>query len=534
MVPQTLVRLALLSVSDKTGIADFARRLAERGVVLVSTGGTAERLREAGLEVRGVADVTGAPEILDGRVKTLHPKIHGGILARRERPEDMATLAREGIEAFDLVVANLYPFERTIEAGAGFAQAVENIDIGGPAMIRAAAKNHESVLVVVDPADYDAVIEAIDAGAAPPALRRRLALTAFARTSAYDAAITTWLQSAAGSGDEPAPRHLRLAGERSMALRYGENPHQKAALYTLGAPRPGVAGARQLQGKPLSYNNLQDADAAFELVAEFDGPSCAIIKHTNPCGVASAATLALAHERALAADPVSAFGGVVAFNTEIDGATARALTDIFTEVVIAPAASEEARAVIATKPALRLLTTGGLPERTAGGMVYRSIAGGLLAQERDAGTIGAEGLTTVTRREPDEAELESLLFAWKVCKHVRSNAIVVASGTATLGVGCGQTSRVDAVTAALRRMKGRIGGPIEDRREGRIDESRPGAPVLASDAFFPFADGLNQAAEAGVRAVIQPGGSIKDAEVIAAADAADVAMVFTGRRHFRH
>ena len=518
-MPQTLVRLALLSVSDKTGIADFARRLAERGVVLVSTGGTAERLREAGLEVRGVADVTGAPEILDGRVKTLHPKIHGGILARRERPEDMATLAREGIEAFDLVVANLYPFERTIEAGAGFAQAVENIDIGGPAMIRAAAKNHESVLVVVDPADYDAVIEAIDAGAAPPALRRRLALTAFARTSAYDAAITTWLQSAAGSGDEPAPRHLRLAGERSMALRYGENPHQKAALYTLGAPRPGVAGARQLQGKPLSYNNLQDADAAFELVAEFEAPACAIIKHTNPCGVATAASPVDAYRLALESDSVSAFGGIIALNRELDGETAEEVSKIFTEVVIAPAATEDARAIMAGKPNLRLLLTGSMPDRKEARWTMKSIAGGILAQEQDLLTLEAGDLRCVTGREPTDDETGAMLFAWKVCKHVRSNAIVIGAGTRTLGVGCGQTSRVDAVELAVRKADA-------TRIEGRR--------VLASDAFFPFPDGLEAAIRAGVKAVIQPGGSRNDDAVIEAADRAGIAMLFTGCRHFRH
>ncbi|MEZ5846760.1 MAG: bifunctional phosphoribosylaminoimidazolecarboxamide formyltransferase/IMP cyclohydrolase [Geminicoccaceae bacterium] len=510
------VRRALLSVSDKSGIVDFARRLAERGVELISTGGTAAALADAGLAVTRVADVTGQKEILGGRVKTLHPKIHGGLLARRTVQADMTTLGEEGIGGIDLLAVNLYPFERTVAGGAGFDEAVENIDIGGPAMIRAAAKNHESVLVLVDPADYDEVIAAIAAGEVSPSLRRRLALKAFARTAAYDAAIATWLETQTG---EAVPEHLRIAGDLGAALRYGENPHQKAALYRTADSRPGVARAEQLQGKELSYNNLQDADAAFELVAEFEAPACAIIKHTNPCGVATAASPADAYRLALESDPVSAFGGIIALNRELDGETAEEVSKIFTEVVIAPAATEDARAIMAGKPNLRLLLTGSMPDRRQARWTMKSIAGGILAQEQDLLTLEAGDLRCVTGREPTDDETAAMLFAWKVCKHVRSNAIVIGAGTRTLGVGCGQTSRVDAVELAVRKADA-------TRIEGRR--------VLASDAFFPFPDGLEAAIRAGVKAVIQPGGSRNDDAVIEAADRAGIAMLFTGCRHFRH
>ncbi|MEZ5835539.1 MAG: bifunctional phosphoribosylaminoimidazolecarboxamide formyltransferase/IMP cyclohydrolase [Geminicoccaceae bacterium] len=513
---QSPVRRALLSVSDKSGIVELGRRLVERDVELISTGGTARTLGDAGLPVTRVADVTGQREILGGRVKTLHPRVHGGLLARKDLDSDMATLSQEGIGTIDLLVVNLYPFEQAITSGADFATAIENIDIGGPAMIRAAAKNHESVLVAVDPADYDEIIAAIDSGMATVELRRRLALKAFARTSAYDSAIAAWLDSACGTG---IPGHVRIAGDLALALRYGENPHQRAALYHSADRRPGVATATQLQGKELSYNNLQDADAAFELVAEFDGPGCAIIKHTNPCGAATASTLADAYRQALASDPVSAFGGIIALNDELDEETAREVSKIFTEVVIAPAASEAARAVMAAKPNLRLLVTGTMPRSGESRWSLKTIAGGILAQEQDTAMIATADLRCVTRREPTAAEREALLFAWKVVKHVRSNAIVIGQGKRTLGVGCGQTSRVDAVELAVKKARATgVGGDY----------------VLASDAFFPFADGIEAAIAAGITAVIQPGGSKNDAEVIAAADKAGVAMLFTGYRHFRH
>lgn len=508
------VRRALLSVSDKTGITDFAKALSDRGVEIVSTGGTAKAIAEAGIPVTKVADVTGSREILEGRVKTLHPRIHGGLLARKDRADDMATLAEEGIETIDLLAVNLYPFEATIAGGADFATAIENIDIGGPAMIRASAKNHESVLVLTDPADYPAVIEVIDAGEALPALRRRLAQKAFALTARYDAAIQTWL---AAQSDVDA-QDVHLIGRHAQSLRYGENPHQSADLYLTAERRPGVAQATQHQGKPLSYNNLQDADAAFELVAEFERPTVAIIKHTNPCGAATAETLGDAYREALAADPTSAFGGIVAMNRALDGETAAEIVKIFTEVVIAPGASDDAIATMAAKPNLRLLTTDGLPDRAQGGRMVRSIAGGLLAQDRDQAMAAPVEWKVVTKKAPSEAQRAALLFAWRVCKHTRSNAITIASGERLVGSGCGQTSRVDAVKLAAAQAQA----------SGTSDL------VLASDAFFPFPDGLELAIEGGVQAVIQPGGSMKDDSVIATADAAGIAMVFTGQRHFRH
>ncbi|MFZ5750714.1 MAG: bifunctional phosphoribosylaminoimidazolecarboxamide formyltransferase/IMP cyclohydrolase [Pseudomonadota bacterium] len=522
------LRRALVSVSDKTGLLDLAQALAARGVELLSTGGTAGMLRDAGLAVRDVADLTGFPEMMDGRVKTLHPKVHGGLLALRDNADHAAAMAAHGIAPIDLLIVNLYPFEETVASGADEATTVENIDIGGPAMIRAAAKNHAYVSVLTDPADYDALIAELDGqgGRTRLSFRRQLAQRAFARTAAYDAAVSTWMAAAIG---ETAPRHRAFAGRLAQTLRYGENPHQRAAFYTDGSGRPGVATARQWQGKELSYNNINDTDAAFELVAEFgtDAPACAIIKHANPCGVARGATLLDAYRRAYDCDRTSAFGGIVALNRPLDAATAEEIAQIFTEVVIAPEADAAARAVFAAKKNLRLLTTGALPDPRAPGLAFRQVAGGFLVQDRDNGHVGRADLTVVTKRAPTEAELDDLLFAWTVAKHVKSNAIVYAKDGATVGVGAGQMSRVDSTRIAARKA--------EDMAEALgLPQSPAKGSVVASDAFFPFPDGLLAAAEAGATAVIQPGGSMRDAEVIAAADAAGLAMVFTGMRHFRH
>ena len=519
---------ALISVSDKTGLLDFARALAARGVELLSTGGTAKALREAGLSVRDVAEVTGFPEMMDGRVKTLHPKVHGGLLALRDNEEHLVAMQAHGIEPIDLLVVNLYPFEATVAKGAAYEDCIENIDIGGPAMIRAAAKNHAFVSVVVDVEDYAAVLAELDAHDDRTSLgfRQRLAQTAYARTAAYDAAVSTWMAGAIG---EEAPRRRAFAGTLAQTLRYGENPHQAAAFYTDGTGRPGVATAKQWQGKELSYNNINDTDAAFELVAEFgtEVPACAIIKHANPCGVATGSSLLEAYGRAYDCDRTSAFGGIVALNRPLDVATAEEICKIFTEVVIAPEADEAARAVFAAKKNLRLLTTGALPDPAAPILSFRQVAGGFLVQGKDNGRIAAADLRVVTRRAPSEAELEDLLFAWKVAKHVKSNAIVYVKDRATVGVGAGQMSRVDSTRIAARKA--------EDMAEalGLAQPLTKGC-VVASDAFFPFPDGLLTAAEAGATAVIQPGGSMRDAEVIAAADAAGLAMIFTGMRHFRH
>ncbi len=504
---------ALLSVSDKTGLADLATALARHGVELISTGGTARNLREAGLEVEDVATLTGQPEILDGRVKTLQPKIHGGILARRDDPAHMATLAEHGIAPIDLVVVNLYPFAATLASGADFATCIENIDIGGPAMIRAAAKNHGHVAIVTDPADYARIDEALAAGGIERDLRLELARKAFAHTAAYDAAIANWL----GAADLPDP--LLVAAPLVQTLRYGENPHQAAALYRFEQGRPGVASGRQLQGKELSYNNLQDADAAVELVASFDRPAVAVIKHTNPCGVAVAATLAEAWTRALAADPVSAFGGIVALNRTVDAATAEGLASLFLEVVVAPGFSEDARGILAQKSNLRLLTLDRLPGSGDAMLDLKTVAGGLLVQARDTATSDPAGWTCPTVRAPSAAERAGLVFAWQVVRQVRSNAIVIARGETTCGIGAGQTSRVGAVELAARQAAAQPGeGPL----------------VTASDAFFPFADGIERAAAAGVTAIVQPGGSVRDQEVIDACDHHGIAMLLTERRHFRH
>lgn len=507
------IQRALISVSDKTGLVELGRALAAAGVEILSTGGSARALREAGIAVVEVADYTGVPEMLDGRVKTLVPKIHGGLLGRRDLPEHLAQMQRHDIPPIDLLAVNLYPFEETVAKGADFETCVENIDIGGPALIRAAAKNHDSVAVLTSPAQYDDLIAALAAGGTTLEQRRCLAAAAYARTAAYDAAISAWFAQQTG---EMFPAHLALAGARQQMLRYGENPHQSAAFYRTGN-RPGVATARQLQGKELSYNNINDTDAAFECVAEFDRPAVVIVKHANPCGVALGADLAEAWDRALDCDPVSAFGGIIAVNRPLDVAAAEKMASIFSEVIIAPDAAPDAVELLARKKNLRLLLTGGLPDPAEPGLAWRSVAGGFLAQTRDAGRIGRDDLKVVTQRAPTNAEFADLLFAFRVAKHVKSNAIIYAKAGATTGIGAGQMSRVDSSRIAAQK-----GG-----------EKIPGS-VVASDAFFPFADGLVAAIEAGATAVIQPGGSIRDNEVIEAADAAGIAMVFTGMRHFRH
>ncbi len=515
------IRRALISVSDKAGLVPLAQALAAHGAELLSTGGSARALRDAGVAVREVAEHTGFPEILDGRVKTLVPQIHGGILGRRDRPEHLAQMREHGIAPIDLVCVNLYPFEATVAAGAPPDACVENIDIGGPALIRAAAKNFDGVAVLTDPAQYADLIAELAHGGTTHALRLRLAGEGYARTAAYDAAIAAWF-----ARDTPFPPRLIVSGTLRQTLRYGENPHQQAAFYVNGA-RPGIATATQVQGKELSYNNLNDTDAAFECVAEFGGPAIAIIKHANPCGVATAATLAEAWDLALRCDPVSAFGGIVAVNRPLDGPTAERIAAIFTEVIVAPDADDAARMVLARKRNLRLLLTGGLPDPAAPGTVIRGVSGGFLAQSRDAGRIGAADLRAVTRRAPTAHELSDLLFAFRVCKHVKSNAIVYARDGATTGIGAGQMSRVDS--ARIAAWKG-----AEAAKAAGLPAPLTVGSVVASDAFFPFADGLEAAIAAGATAVIQPGGSVRDAEVTAAADAAGVAMVLTGMRHFRH
>jgi phosphoribosylaminoimidazolecarboxamide formyltransferase/IMP cyclohydrolase len=519
---------ALISVSDKSGLLDLARALAAQGVELISTGGTSGMLRAAGLTVRDVSDVTGFPEMMDGRVKTLHPNVHGGLLALRDDDEHLVAMAAHGIEPIDLLVVNLYPFEETVARGADHATCIENIDIGGPAMIRAASKNHRFVTVITDPQDYAGLLDQMKAhdGATTMAFRQKLALTAYSRTAAYDSAVSNWL---AGEIKESTPRYRTFAGKLAQGLRYGENPHQAAAFYNDGSRRDGVATARQWQGKELSYNNINDTDAAFELVAEFAGeaPACAIIKHANPCGVARGATLAEAYARAYDCDRTSAFGGIVALNQPLDAATAESIVEIFTEVVIAPGASDEAKAIFATKKNLRLLTTAALPDPKAKGLAFKQVAGGFLVQDRDAGFVLPRDLKVVTKRAPTDAELADLLFAWTVAKHVKSNAIIYVKDGATVGVGAGQMSRVDSTRIAARKS-------LDMAQALGLTAPLTQGSVVASDAFFPFSDGLLAAAEAGATAIIQPGGSMRDDEVIAAADAAGLAMVFTGMRHFRH
>ena len=525
--PGRPVARALVSVSDKTGLEEFASSLARRGVAILSTGGTARILREAGIAVTDVSDHTGFPEIMDGRVKTLHPAVHGGILARRDDAGHRAAMETHGIAGIDLVVVNLYPFEEAVRDGAALDACIETIDIGGPAMIRAAAKNHEDVTVVVQPSDYAAVTEEMEAlgGATSLPLRRRLAATAFARTAAYDAAIARRL--AAEAKDDPLPPRFVFGGSRSRVLRYGENPHQSAALYVDPTAPPGVAQAALIQGKEPSYNNLADADAAYGLVREFGPPAIAIIKHGNPCGVGLGGTLAEAYEKARACDPVSAFGGVVSANRPLDGATARAIAGLFTEVVVAPEADEEARAALSAKAGLRLLLTGASVDDRGERLMVRTLDDGFLVQTTDTARATPQSLKTVTKRAPTEQECSDLLFAFTVAKHVKSNAIVYAREGATVGIGAGQMSRVDSSRIAAQKAADASAAAGEDR-------SRAEGCVVASDAFFPFADGLLAAASAGATAVIQPGGSRRDDEVIAAADEQGLAMVFTGLRHFRH
>lgn len=519
---------ALLSVSDKTGLVDFAQALDRAKVALVSTGGTHRALTEAGLKASDISSLTGFPEMMDGRVKTLHPKVHGGILAVRDDKAHAASMKEHSIPAIDLVVVNLYPFEQTVAKGAKFDDCVENIDIGGPALLRAAAKNHNDVAVVVDPADYERVVAEIKMhGGTTLELRRALAAKAFARSSAYDSAIANWF---AGELKEAAPVWRSIGGKLIETLRYGENPHQNAAFYKTPSLRPGVASARQVQGKALSYNNINDTDAAYECVAEFDPKrtaAVAIIKHANPCGVAEGKSLADAYRKALACDAVSAFGGIIALNRPLDAEAARAMEEIFTEVIIAPGASQEAIDIIGAKKNLRLLLADSLPDPREKGLNYKSVAGGLLVQSRDNAVIDDRELKVVTKRKPTAAELADLQFAFRVAKHVKSNTIVYAKDGATVGIGAGQMSRVDASRIAVRKAE-------DAAKAAGLAEPLTKGSVVASDAFFPFADGLLVAIEAGATAVIQPGGSVRDEEVIAAANQNNIAMVFTGVRHFRH
>jgi phosphoribosylaminoimidazolecarboxamide formyltransferase/IMP cyclohydrolase len=518
---------ALISVSDKTGLVEAAKALHARGVELVSTGGTKAAIAAAGIPVLDVSDITGFPEMMDGRVKTLHPKVHGGLLGVREAPSHAAAMAEHGIAGIDILYVNLYPFEKTVAGGADFDTSIENIDIGGPAMIRSAAKNHAYVCVCTAPGDLEAVLGALEQeGSTSLALRRELAARAFARTAAYDAAISTWFAAQVG---QTFPARKSIAGALVQEMRYGENPHQAAALYATAEQRPGVVTARQLQGKPLSYNNIADTDAAVELVAEFAGdtPAAVIIKHANPCGVALGSSLEEAYRRALQCDPVSAFGGIVALNRRLDAATARAIVEIFTEVVVAPEADEDAVKVFEAKKNLRLLLTGGLPDPASAGETFRSVAGGFLVQSRDAARVAASDLKIVTRRQPTPTEIQDMLFAFKVAKHVKSNAIVFAKDGQSAGIGAGQMNRRDSARIAAIRAG-------EAAETAGLPASLAQGSACASDAFFPFPDGLIQAIEAGATAVIQPGGSVNDDKVIAAADERGVTMAFTGVRVFRH
>jgi phosphoribosylaminoimidazolecarboxamide formyltransferase / IMP cyclohydrolase len=528
------VTRALLSVSDKTGLIEFARALAGHGVDLVSTGGTAKAIAAAGLKVTDVSDLTGFPEMMDGRVKTLHPKVHGGLLAIRGNAEHVQAMKDHGIAPIDLLVVNLYPFEATVDKGAGFEECIENIDIGGPAMIRAAAKNHDDVVVIVDPEDYKMLTFLLDAhgGTTTLDVRRHYAAKAYARTAAYDAAISNWFAEQLADPRTPRnpPAWRAFGGQLIQALRYGENPHQEAAFYRTPDRRPGVATARQLQGRELSYNNINDTDAAYECIAEFDAKrtaACVIVKHANPCGAAEGADLVSAYRKALACDSTSAYGGIVALNRTLDADAARAITEIFTEVIIAPDATEEAIAIVAARRNLRLLLAGGLPDPRAAGLTAKTVAGGLLVQSRDNAVVDDMTLKVATRRAPTDAEMRDLKFAFRVAKHVKSNTIVYARDLATVGIGAGQMSRVDSARIAARKAQ-------DAADELKLAEPMTKGSVVASDAFFPFADGLLVAIEAGATAVIQPGGSVRDDEVIKAADENGIAMVFTGVRHFRH
>jgi phosphoribosylaminoimidazolecarboxamide formyltransferase/IMP cyclohydrolase len=526
--PRRVTR-ALLSVSDKSGLIEFARALAGHGVDLVSTGGTAKAIADAGLKVTDVSNLTGFPEMMDGRVKTLHPKVHGGLLAIRDNADHAKSMKDHGIAPIDLLVVNLYPFEATVDRGASEEDCIENIDIGGPAMIRAAAKNHDDVAVVVEASDYQAVLDELAAnnGATTLSLRKRLAAKAYARTAAYDAAISNWF---ADRLKIEAPDFRAIGGKLIQALRYGENPHQQASFYKTPDQRFGVATARQLQGKELSYNNINDTDAAYECIAEFDAKrtaACVIVKHANPCGVAEGRDLAEAYRKALACDSTSAYGGIIAFNRTLDADAANAVAGIFTEVIIAPDATDEAIAIIGKRKNLRLLLAGGLPDPRAAGLTAKTVAGGLLVQSRDNAVVDDMTLKTVTKRAPTEAELRDLRFAFRVAKHVKSNTIIYAKDLATVGIGAGQMSRVDSARIAARKAE-------DAAKELKLAAPMTKGSVVASDAFFPFADGLLVAIEAGATAVIQPGGSMRDDEVIKAADEHGIAMVMTGTRHFKH
>ncbi|WP_458758829.1 bifunctional phosphoribosylaminoimidazolecarboxamide formyltransferase/IMP cyclohydrolase [Afipia sp. TerB] len=526
--PRRVIR-ALLSVSDKSGLIEFARALAGHGVDLVSTGGTAKAIADAGLKVTDVSDLTGFPEMMDGRVKTLHPKVHGGLLAIRDNADHAKAMKDHGIAPIDLLVVNLYPFEATVDKGASEEDCIENIDIGGPAMIRAAAKNHDDVAVVVEASDYQAVLDELAAndGATTLSLRKRLAAKAYARTAAYDAAISNWF---ADQLKIEAPDFRAVGGKLIQALRYGENPHQQASFYKTPDRRFGVATARQLQGKELSYNNINDTDAAYECIAEFDArrtAACVIVKHANPCGVAEGTDLAEAYRKALACDSTSAYGGIIAFNRTLDADAANAVAGIFTEVIIAPDATDEAIAIIGKRKNLRLLLAGGLPDPRALGLTAKTVAGGLLVQSRDNAVVDDMTLKTVTKRAPTDAELRDLRFAFRVAKHVKSNTIIYAKDLATVGIGAGQMSRVDSARIAARKAE-------DAAKELKLAAPMTKGSVVASDAFFPFADGLLVAIEAGATAVIQPGGSMRDDEVIKAADEHGIAMVLTGTRHFKH
>jgi len=526
--PRRIAR-ALLSVSDKTGLIEFARALAGHGVELISTGGTAKAIAAAGLTVKDVSDLTGFPEMMDGRVKTLHPKVHGGLLAIRDNKQHAEAMKTHGIAPIDLLVVNLYPFEATVDKGANFEECIENIDIGGPAMIRAAAKNHDDVTVVVEAEDYQSVLDELaqNQGATTLALRRRLAAKAYARTAAYDAAISNWF---AGQLKIEAPDFRAIGGKLIQSLRYGENPHQSAAFYRTPDRRPGVSTARQLQGKELSYNNINDTDAAYECVGEFDASrtaACVIVKHANPCGVAEGTDLISAYRKALACDSTSAFGGIIAMNRQLDADTAREITKIFTEVIIAPDASEEAIAIIGARKNLRLLLAGALPDPRIPGLTAKTVAGGLLVQSRDNAVVDDMTFKIVTKRAPTDVEMRDLKFAFRVAKHVKSNTIIYAKDLATVGIGAGQMSRVDSARIAARKAQ-------DAAKELDLAEPLTKGSVVASDAFFPFADGMLACIEAGATAVVQPGGSMRDEEVIKAADEHGIAMVFTGTRHFRH
>lgn len=521
------IKRALISVSDKTGIVDFAKELHNYGVEILSTGGTAKALADANIPVKEVSSHTGFPEIMEGRVKTLHPKIHGGILAKRDNPDHVQAMDENDITGIDMLVVNLYPFTETVKGGAEFASCIENIDIGGPAMIRAAAKNHKYVTVITDPQDYDNVITEMSHhdGAIAYKLRQRLAFTAFSMTAIYDSSIASWF---ANQTDEGTPRRISFSGTLKQKLRYGENPHQSAALYlTDDIQRPGAATATQIQGKELSYNNLNDTDAAFELVSEFDEPAVAIIKHANPCGVATGEDILSAYKSALVCDQVSAFGGIIAVNRTLTSDIAAAIIERFVEVIIAPSIEGDAIDILKKKSNIRVLTTGTMPDREQRARMVKRIAGGLLVQDSDTDFVNEDAMKTVTDREPTKKEMQDLLFAFHVAKHVKSNAIVYAKDGATVGIGAGQMSRIDSSRIAAWKAQ-------EAAKEAGWDEPLTKGSVVASDAFFPFADGLIAAADAGVTAIIQPGGSIRDQEVIDAANERGLAMVFTGMRHFRH